>query len=64
VLDHLRAGGTLTQEQALARYGIGRLAARVGELREAGHDVRTRMERVTKADGSTANIARYALGGE
>lgn len=64
MLDHLRTGRTLTQVEALATYGIGRLAARVGELRDAGHDVRTKMERVRKADGSTANIARYLLGGD
>lgn len=63
MLAHLKAGGTLTQDEAHERYGIGRLAARVGELRAAGHNVTTKMERVPKADGSTAVIARYALGG-
>lgn len=63
MLAHLKAGGTITQDEAHARFGIGRLAARVGELRAAGHNVMTKMETVPKGDGSKAVIARYMLGG-
>lgn len=37
VLDHLVNGGSLTPREARALFGIDRLAARVCELRNAGH---------------------------
>ena len=39
VLRHLQSGATLTQVEAGRRYEIGRLAARIGELRERGHEI-------------------------
>ena len=39
VLMHLEKRGSLTALQAMDYYGIMRLAARIGELRRAGHDI-------------------------
>ena len=39
VLQHLSSGSTLTQLDAHNIYGIGRLAARVEELRKMGFDI-------------------------
>lgn len=62
ILARLRAG-TLTSLDAL-REGLGqRLGARVLELRQLGHDVRTERVTVTNADGSTSVVARYRLVG-
>ena len=41
VLSHLRRG-VLDPMRALRLYGVFRLAARVHELRQRGHDIRTR----------------------
>lgn len=43
ILAHLQAGHTLTHAEAMRRYGIGRLAARVEELRRRGHAIATEM---------------------
>ena len=45
VLHHLQSGAELTPFFALQQYGILRLAARIADLREAGHAIDTRMER-------------------
>lgn len=60
ILARLRRG-PLTALDAL-REGMGqRLGARVLELRQLGHDVRTERVSVTNADGSTSVVARYVL---
>lgn len=57
VLQHLQRGGTLTALQALNLYGIGRLAARIEELRRSGYDITTEM--ITTPCG--ARVAEYRL---
>jgi hypothetical protein len=56
VLRHLRQG-SITPSQALAVYGIARLAARIHELRRAGYTVHTKMFPV----GAGKHYAAYAL---
>jgi hypothetical protein len=41
VLRHLRAGKRITAYEAVQLYGIYRLAARVNDLRKAGHDIKS-----------------------
>lgn len=36
VLEHLRTGQPLTQDQARAEYGVMRLASRISELKKDG----------------------------
>lgn len=57
VLRHLRHRGSITPLQALQDYGIFRLAARVAELRSAGHDIETATVRLP----SGKEIAQYRL---
>lgn len=59
VLEHFRRGERLTQLDALRLYGVGRLAAVVFDLKRAGHDIRSEMVGVEKANGSTARVATY-----
>ena len=56
ILKHLQTRGTLTPIDALNEYGIFRLAARVLELREAGHNVVT----IRESQGEKV-FARYLL---
>lgn len=56
ILAHLQAGENITPIDALREFGCFRLAARIKELREAGHDVQTVME----GEGDK-KWARYSL---
>lgn len=58
ILDHLYRGYTLTALEAVQRFGCLRLAARVEELRRAGHQIETEWI----ADSETGkHFARYRL---
>ena len=57
VLGHLARGLSLSQPEAASKYKIGRLAARVNDLRRRGHKIRTVMRQVR----SGARIAFYVL---
>lgn len=45
ILAALKKGKRLTPLDALCEFGCNRLAARVLELRQAGHDIRSNMVR-------------------
>jgi len=59
ILTFLQAGNTLTSLEALDRFGCNRLAARVADLREAGHPITAQM--VTLPNGK--RVAQYRYGG-
>lgn len=55
VLNHLNREGSITSFEAIERYNITRLAARVFELRKQGHTIETQ-----KVDNSGGHpFARY-----
>ena len=56
ILAHIKRHGSITPLEALNEYGCLRLAARVYELREAGHKID--MERV---DWGNKHFARYYM---
>ena len=60
VLGWLKAGNTITSMQARKLFGIERLAARIGEIRDAGHDVLTTMIHVR----NKKVVGRYSMGGK
>lgn len=43
ILAYLKSGRTLTPIQALRKFKTFRLAARVAEIRQLGHNVKTEM---------------------
>lgn len=53
--------GPLTQLEALRELGVGRLAAVVLRLKEAGVEIDTRLVHVEKATGGEARVAEYTL---
>ena len=61
VLRQLKAGRKITALDAMQEHGVGRLAARIKDLRWQGHDIDSEMVEVTKADGSTARVAQYSM---
>lgn len=60
VLARLRRG-PLTSAQALAELGVGRLGARVYELRSVGYDIHTETMDVINRFGDQCRVARYKL---
>ena len=58
---HLKAEGPITALQASKRYGIGRLAPRIHELRKMGYEVSGNMVKVKKAKGGAACVKEYRL---
>lgn len=57
ILAHLEDEGPITPMEALSRYGCFRLAARIKDLRDQGHDIET--SDVHLGNGKT--IASYKL---
>lgn len=64
VLAHLRAGNGLTALQALNQFGCARLAARIDDLRSAGHRIETIWLRVANRARKTVRVAEYRLANE
>jgi hypothetical protein len=56
ILKHLKSGKSLTPLQALRLCGSLRLGARIHNLREQGHNIKTRMVR-----RGGARVAEYSL---
>ena len=61
ILEHLKLGLPLTAHKALYGYGVMRLAARVHNLREMGHQIEKTMIQVPTRGGGTARVAEYSL---
>lgn len=63
ILTQLKAGRCLTALECGLEFGVGRPAARVGELRDSGVRIETDMVPVEKANGRKARVGRYRLAG-
>jgi hypothetical protein len=59
VLAHMEAVGPITPIDALNLYGCFRLAARIGELRSRGHQIKTETIPHPLRNGKT--YARYSI---
>ena len=55
ILEHLKRGRKITPLHAMGVFGVYRLAARIKELRDAGHNIET----VIKTDDYGRNYAEY-----
>lgn len=51
----------LTSMEAFVEFGITRLAARINELRKAGHHIETIHKTMTNRLGGRCTYAQYAL---
>lgn len=61
IMHHLKANRTLTSLEALRRYGIMRLSARISELKKRGEPIEKKMICVQNKYGETVRIAEYRL---
>lgn len=60
ILNYINENGSITQMEAFYECGCMRLPARICELRQDGHPIKTKMEKVKTKKGYTY-IARYSL---
>ena len=60
VLQHLKRHGHITQGDA-SRFGCTRLASRIHELKNLGHDIKSESVMVKTMSGE-ARIAKYVCG--
>lgn len=61
ILNHLAKYGSITPKQAMDRYGIMRLGARIYDLKELGYKIDMVMERGNNRNGRPISYARYFL---
>ena len=62
ILRHLTDYGSITSMEAMADYGIMRLASRVNDLRKAGTPIITECVEGVNRYGEKTRYARYRLG--
>ena len=60
VLTMLKDGKKLTQKDAL-EFGCYRLSARILDLKELGHDIKSERISVMKTNNKTARVAIYSI---
>lgn len=58
ILEYLAHGNKLTTLQALELFGCFRLASRINDLRQAGHDIHTEM---LKNEETGKRYAEYSI---
>ena len=61
ILAQLKAGRSMTDMDCRLGFGVGRPAARIGELREQGHNIITDLVEVRKANGRIARVGMYRI---
>ncbi len=62
IIDHLRRHGSITPKEALEKYGIMRLGARIWDIQNKdGIVIETAMKRTKNRFGKTVFVAEYKL---
>lgn len=61
ILNHLQTGAEINPLEALDKYGVYRLGAVIGILREEGFNISTRMHYYKKPSGKKGHYAVYRL---
>ena len=61
VLAYIRLHGSITALEADDALGVRRLAARIADLKDDGHDITSEMVTVINRRGDECRVARYSL---
>lgn len=61
VLAYLMTGRGLTAKEAMDKWGIMRLAARIGDLRLLGYDISSTTVKRRRRNGEMATVSLYRL---
>lgn len=59
ILESLKSGNGLTALDAQSRFGIMRLAARINDLKHAGHKIISQRVAVKNRQGESVKVAKY-----
>lgn len=59
ILRHMEDWGSITGLEAVTEYGIMHLASRISEMRQAGIDIRSKMETGKNRYGEPVSYKRY-----
>lgn len=59
ILRHMEDWGSITGLEAVTEYGIMHLASRISEMRQAGIDIRSKMETSKNRYGEPVSYKRY-----
>ena len=62
IMEYIKTHGSITQAEAFNYLGVGRLAARVSDLRNRGTKITTETIKVKNRYGVKTEVARYRLG--
>lgn len=62
ILAHLQMHGGISAAEAMNRYGVGRLAARIADLRKAGYPVADVWVTGKNRYGKPVRYKKYVLG--
>lgn len=61
ILDYLQSGKKLTRLNSWSELGVIECPARICELRQRGHPIRTEMKTVTNRYGESVRVAEWSL---
>jgi hypothetical protein len=61
IIEHMKTKGAITALEAMRRYGIGRLAARIADIKKRGYAVRTETVTTVNRRGKKMRYARYTI---
>ena len=64
ILAYLETHYRITSKEAMEQLGIYRLGARIWDLKQAGHDIRSSMIDVPTRYGDTTKVKQYWLPGK
>lgn len=61
LIDHMTYIGPITAKEAMDTYAIGRLSARIKDIRDRGYPVKTVMIATQNRFGETVHVGQYSL---
>lgn len=61
ILDYMARFGGITQLEALRDLGVMRLASRISDLRQKGHDIKSETITVRNRFEEECHVSRYSL---
>ena len=64
IYQYMALHNGITQAEAFLELGVGRLGARIWDIKNFGVPIKTEMVKVTKKDGSSAWVAKYSIARE
>lgn len=64
ILNFLEKYGTITPWQAFEFLGITKLSTRIGELKQAGYNIKSTMIKVKARNGRETRVCQYWLESE